>query len=319
MESEPVAPLPTLRRPPASEARRYRQLGYVFAATGAVLFSTKAIFIKLAYAYDVDAETLLAWRMGLSLPVYLIIGLLSIRDHKRRKEAMPPRNLMTRALLVGLLGYWFASYTDFLGLEYISAQFERLILFTYPIFVVLFGAMFFGQRIESRALLGLAVSYAGLALIFGESLTIGGRDVMIGALLVLAAAVAFALYQLLAKDIIAGMGPRLFTCVAMTGAALGAFLQFFVSHPARALLIDPPVLGYAFALAIFATVLPSFFLSAALHRVSAQANGTISTLSPLATIVMAALVLGERMTSLGLVGTVLVLAGVGWFTLSERK
>ena len=318
MESEPVSPLPTLRSP-AQVAQRHRRIGYVFAATGAVLFSTKAIFIKLAYGHGVDAETLLALRMGLSLPVYVAIGWLALRDRRRRREALPTRALVLRAMLVGLLGYWFASYTDFLGLEYISAQFERLILFTYPLFIVLFGAMFFGHRIESRALLALAVSYAGLALIFGEHLSFGGRSVVIGTLFVLASALAFALYQLLAKEVIGRMGPRIFTCIAMGGAGVGAFLQFFATHPASALAVAAPVWGYGFLLAIFATVLPSFFLSAALHRISAQANGAIGTVSPIATIVMAAVVLGERMTALGLFGTALVLAGVGWFTLSERR
>src|SRR4051794_15563632 len=167
MESEPVSPLPTLRAAPSLHAHRGIQLGYLFAATGAILFSTKAIFIKLAYRYGVDAETLLALRMGLSLPFYFGIGFLAIRDRRRRGEPLPSGRLALRAALVGALGYWFASYTDFLGLEYISAQFERLILFTYPPFVVLFGALFFRQSVSPRALMALGVSYAGLALIFG--------------------------------------------------------------------------------------------------------------------------------------------------------
>ena len=71
-------------------------------------------------------------------------------------------------------------------------------------------------------------------------------------------------------------------------------------------------------LAIGATVLPSFFINAALHRISAQANATIGTLSPVATILLAVLILGEELTLADAFGAALVLAGVGWFALAER-
>lgn len=303
----------------AEASPAYVRMGYFFAGMGALLFSTKAVAIKLAYEDPVDAETLLALRMLMAMPFYAAIGALSVRDRIRTGRPLPSRGLVVRALLVGLLGYWFASYTDFLGLEFITAQFERLILFTYPLFVVLFGAMFFGQPVRLRALLAIGVSYLGLVVIFGEKLTTLGSDVAIGAGLVLAAAVAFALYQLLAKPLIGAIGPRLFTCIAMTGAAAGALVQFFVTHPASALLVGPRVGLLALFIAIGATVLPTFFLNAALQRISAQANATIGTLSPVLTILLAVLLLGEHLTLIDVIGSALVLIGVGWFTLADRK
>src|SRR4051794_20662938 len=272
MRTEPVA---------APPARHVPLAGYLFAAAGAILFSTKAIFIKLAYAEGVNAETLLALRMGLSLPIYLAIGLVAVRERIRRRLALPSSRLVLRAVIIGALGYWFASYADFLGLLYISAHFERLILFTYPGFVVLFGAMFFRHRVRLVTLASLGVSYAGLALIFtaGDN-PATGRATAIGALWILGAAMAFAAYQLLAKPAIERVGSRLFTCIAMTGAASAAIAQFFVSQPAANLAVGPFVLGYSLLLAIGATVLPSFLLNAALHRISAQANAIIGTLSP---------------------------------------
>ena len=124
-------------------------VGYAFAAIGAVLFSTKAIIIKLAYADGINAETLLALRMLLSLPFYAAIGLISVAERRRIGRPLPAQRPVVYAALVGMLGYWFASYTDFLGLVYISAQFERLILFTYPAFVVVLGALFFAQPIRA--------------------------------------------------------------------------------------------------------------------------------------------------------------------------
>lgn len=314
----PSAPAEATRSTTTPVPAGYVEMGYVFAAVGALLFSTKAIIIKLAYAETIDAETLLALRMALAMPFYIGIGILSVRDRRRTGKPLPPRRQVLAAGAVGLLGYWFASYTDFLGLEYISAQFERLILFTYPLFVVLFGAMFFRQPIRLRAVLAIGVSYLGLTIIFSEKVTTFGNDAVIGAGFVLAAAISFALYQLLAKDLIATIGPRLFTCIAMTGAAIGAFVQFFLTHPASDLIVTPRLYFYALLIAIGATVLPSFFLNAALHRISAQANATIGTLSPVMTILLAVLILGERLTVVDIVGTALVLAGVGWFTLADQ-
>ena len=312
----PVAAAATIT--PASSSRAL-WIGYAFAASGAVLFSTKAIIIKLAYADGINAETLLALRMVLSLPFYAAIGFLSVADRRRTRRALPNRRAVLNAALVGMLGYWFASYTDFLGLLYISAQFERLILFTYPAFVVVLGALFFAQPIRVRTLIGIAISYAGLALIFATKSGETGSNVTWGAILVLSAALAFALYQLLAKGMIGEIGPRLFTCIAMSGAAAAALLQFALTQPIASIIVSPHMLFYGVLLAIGATVLPSFLLNAALQRISAQANATIGTLSPVVTIVLAVLILGEQFTWIDATGTALVLAGVGWFTLADRK
>ncbi|HEX8916008.1 MAG TPA: DMT family transporter [Humisphaera sp.] len=297
-------------------------LGYLFAATGAVLFSSKAVVIKLAYAppHRVNAETLLVLRMGLALPIYLAIGLADLRRRVKGRLPIPGGRLVLRAAGVGIVGYWVASYADFLGLRFISAHFERLILFTYPGFVVLLGAAFFGQRVRAVTLAALGVSYAGLALIFAAGHNPEpARDTAIGAGLVLIASIAFASYQLIAKPAIQSMGSRLFTCVAMTGATVPALAQFALARPPGDLAVSPVVLGYGLLLAIGATVLPSFFLNAALHRISAQANGVIGTLSPVATILLAVLILGERLTAADVTGAALVLAGVGWFTFADRK
>jgi drug/metabolite transporter (DMT)-like permease len=308
--------------PPADTSQtrsRAIWIGYSFAAAGAVLFSTKAIFIKLAYAEGINAETLLALRMLLSLPFYAAIGLVSVGERLRTGRKLPERGLVVRAALIGVLGYWFASYTDFLGLVYISAQFERLILFTYPAFVVLFGALFFSQPVRPRTLVGIAISYAGLVLIFATDRSAASADLMKGAGLVLSAAIAFALYQLLAKDLVGRIGPRLFTCIAMSGAAAGALVQFALTQPLASIIVSPKLFGYGVLLAIGATVLPSFLLNAALQRISAQANAVIGTLSPVVTILLAVIVLGEHFSLIAACGTALVIAGVGWFTLADRK
>lgn len=302
----------------AAEARNL-WIGYGCAALGATLFSTKAIIIKLAYVDGINAETLLALRMILALPFYAAIGALSVRDRRRTGRDLPNGPLMLKAAAVGALGYWLASYLDFAGLEYISAQFERLLLFSYPAFVVILGALFFRQPVRAYAIVGIAITYAGLAVIFASKLTAVGSNVVTGAALVLGAAVAFALYQLFAKGVIAMVGPRLFTCIAMAGAAVAVLIQFALTQPLSNLLVSPHMLFYGLLLAVGATVLPTFLLNTALHRISAQANATIGTLSPVVTIVLAIVVLGEAFHWIDAAGTAMVLAGVGWFTLADRK
>src|SRR3546814_1620783 len=99
-----------------------------------------------------------------------------------------------------LLGYSVASFTGSAGLQYITAQFERLILFTYPMFVMLFGAAFFGARLTLWGVLALAVSYSGIVFVYFKGDISAGEHVLTGAMLVLVAAFAFAMYQLRSEE-----------------------------------------------------------------------------------------------------------------------
>jgi len=165
----------------AVKKQRALRAGYVFAGLGGFLFATKGVLIKLTYAKGVDPETLLGMRLGIALPVYVAIGIMSIRDRAKQGRSLPTRRQVIATALVGVLGYYIASYADFLGLQYISAQFERMILFTFPLFVVLFGALFFGQPIRRTYILSIGIAYAGLSVIFVGRLQTIGSDAVIGA------------------------------------------------------------------------------------------------------------------------------------------
>lgn len=293
------------------------RIGYLLGALGATLFASKGIIIKLAYEEGIDPETLLGLRLALALPIYLAIGGWSLWDRARRGRGLPSRRLVIAAALVGVLGYYVASYADFNGLQYISAQFERMILFTFPLFVVLFGAAFFGLPARRAVLVAIAISYAGIAVIFTGRVQTAGADVALGAGFVLVAAISFAFYQLLAKPLIGQVGPRLFTCIAMTAAAAVAITQFFLTHSVAEVTLTEQAVWYVVLLSGAATVAPSFLLAAALHRITAQANATIGMLSPIATILLAWFLLDERLSAVDFVGVALVLAGVGWMTLRD--
>jgi drug/metabolite transporter (DMT)-like permease len=298
--------------------------GYFLAALGSLLFATKAIFIKLAYGTAavpaVDAITLLALRMGFSLPVYLVIGTLAWRERVSRGLAPPDARQIAGAILVGMLGYYVASYLDFEGLVYITAQLERLILFTYPFFVMLLGALFFDKRVTLWGVASLLVAYIGIASIFVEGATATGDHTAWGSLLVLGAAFSFALYQLIAKPLMTAMGSRVFTCIAMSGACLAVLGHYiFVSSPVALLDLPAQIVMLSGMIAIFATILPSFMLNAALDRIGSEAVSVIGTLSPTATIVMAIAFLGEPFGWADALGTTLVMAGVGLFTWRDSR
>jgi len=162
----------------------------LLAATG---FSAKAILIKLAYVYQVSAVTLLALRMLFSLPFFLGMAWWSNRSGEGNALTYREWGLVCT---MGLAGYYLASLLDFLGLQYISAGLERLILFLYPTFVVLLSVVIFHRSITRRDLFALLLSYAGIGVVFWHDLNIGGdtQNVALGSLLVLASLIAYAFY-----------------------------------------------------------------------------------------------------------------------------
>lgn len=294
-------------------------IGYALAGLGAALFSTKAILVKIAYAEAPDATMLLALRMLFSLPLFAAIGAAVLLRKRAEAKPMPEAKTFSAAIILGFIGYYVAAILDFEALTYITAQLERLVLFSYPLFVMILGALFFGKPLTLGGTIGAVITYGGLALVFQRGIQIGGFDSAVGTLLVLAAALSFALYQLLAKGFIAKMGSLLFTSVAMTAASLAAILHYWASTGRLAFPVSAEFIGIAAALSLFATVLPSFLVNAGLARIGPQATSMISTLSPLITIILAVEILGEPFTLLDAMGTALVIAGIGYYTWTDMR
>jgi drug/metabolite transporter (DMT)-like permease len=292
-------------------------LGYGLAAAGAALFSTKAIFIKLAFQDDVNASLMLALRMGFALPFFIGIGLWAWM--KRKSEARPQASLRIASLaaLTGFLGYYLSALLDFSGLQYISAQLERLVLFTYPLFVMFLGAAFFQQKITRGGILAALVTYLGLAIVFGLDLPEGGRATIIGTAMVLGAAVTFAFYQLVAKGFITALGSALFTSISLTSSGFMCIIHHLVVSGDFS--ASPRFIWLSAACAIVATVIPSFLINAGMARISPQAVAMISTLSPLITIVLAVWILDEPFTLADAIGSAMVIAGVGLYAWTESR
>lgn len=305
--------------------------GYIFAVLGTVLFSMKAIIVKLAYQPTagmaenaLDAITLMTLRLGFALPVYLAVFLVIRRRRRVRGEAALASRDLALAGLMGLIGYYICAWLDIEGLKYVTAQLERLLLFTYPVWVFILGALFFGKPLTKGAVIAVILAYLGIAVIFtGGDIAIG-ENVMLGTIMILACAVLFALFQLLAKPMIARIGSPLFTCCSMFGAAIAIFTHFTIQNVVLgdvSEVLDLPVRiwGLGIALAIFSTILPSFMVNIAIGRIGPQAVAALGMISPIATIVLAIWWLGEPFGPLDGVGTGLTLLGIGLYTWLDRR
>lgn len=282
------------------------RLGIALAVLAALGFSFKAIFVKLAYAAAaVDAVTLLTLRMTFALPIALWASLWLCR-------AAPPlsRNDWGLLLVLGVLGYYGASILDFIGLQYISAALERLILFIYPTLTVLIGVLFMGKALEKRQV--AALSYAGIGLAFAHDLqmTDDMHAVLLGGAFIFGSALSYALYSAGAEVAIQRLGTLRFAALAIIVSTFATQLHFVLSQPFTALAQPLEVYAYAAAMALFSTVLPVFWQSAAVQRIGAARTVLIGTLGPMLTIFFAWLLLTEPVSIAQLLGASLVLAGV---------
>ena len=288
-----------------------QRLGVTFAIISALGFSFKAILVKLAYAVPqavpVDAVTLLALRMLFALPVFVWVAL-------RTQRTTPPLTLREWLALaaLGMLGYYGASVFDFIGLQYISAGLERLIIFTYPTLTLLIGVLFMGKAIRGREIGALLLSYAGIGLAFMHDLQFGGdtRLVLIGAFFVFASSISYALYLSGSAPMIQRLGAARFTALAVLASTISTLLHFLLTQPVAALNQPVPVYAYAAAMSLFSTILPVFMLAAAIRHIGSTTAALIGTLGPVLTVVFSWWLLDEPISLAQMAGTALVLGGV---------
>lgn len=286
---------------------RARSTGVAFALLGAAGFSFKAVFIKAAYRYGVDAETLMALRMLYALPFFLIMGLHAARRAPLSLSGADWREL----LLLGFLGYYAASYLDFLGLRHISAALERVILFIYPTIVVLCSAWQQRRWPSASQRRALLLCYLGVVLAMLHELRNHLGQVWIGGALVLGSAIAYAVYLLRAAPLLQRLGAARVAAWATSFASVLALAQFFLLRPAAALYTQPwPVHALSAAMAVFSTVLPIWLVSDAIRRLGAGTTAIIGSLGPVLTMLLAWALLAEPLGVLQILGAALVIFGV---------
>jgi drug/metabolite transporter (DMT)-like permease len=280
--------------------------GAALALLAALGFSMKAIFVKLSYPYGVDAITLLALRMGFSLPFFLWVGLV-----EQRSGASLSSGDWGRLFLLGCFGYYGASILDFWGLEYISAGLERLILFTYPTLTILIGVLFQGKPFSKREGLALVLCYCGIGFAFVHDLGLGeARNVWLGGALVFGSSVSYAIYLSGGATMIARIGAMRFAALATLMSSAVTLLHFVGTHPLSAFVQPLPVYGWGFAMAIFSTVVPVFAQSAAIRRLGAGRSSMFTMVGPLLTIGFGWWLLNEQISLEQMIGAALVVLGI---------
>lgn len=281
--------------------------GVILALLAAVGFSAKAILVKLAYLDGVDAITLLALRMAFSVPFFIGVAMWI------QRQAAEPLTTHDKllVLVLGLIGYYLSSLLDFLGLQYISAGLERLILFLYPTMTVILSALIYKRAIGKKVMLAMALSYAGIALVFLHDVGVKqGGSIVLGATLVFFSTLSYSTYLVGVGHAIKRIGTTRFTAYAMVVASVASLLQFVVMRPVSALDLPLHVYQLSLAMAIFSTVLPVFMLSYAIRRIGSGSASLIGSIGPVSTIYMAYLFLNETISLLQIAGSSLVLAGV---------
>jgi drug/metabolite transporter (DMT)-like permease len=293
-------------------ARQAYLTGLAIAVTGAILFSAKAIVAKLIYRYPVDAVTLIAFRMIFSLPFFLAVALWKARG------ATPLSGIERAQIAVlGLLGYYLASFLDFLGLQHITAGLERLILFLTPSFVLLISSVFMKKKVTRLEWIALGVAYLGTVLVFIHDARLGGANVMLGGVLVLGSAVSYAFYLLFSGEMVRRVGAMRLVAYAMCVASAACIGQFLLLRPLSMLQQPMAVYGLSVVNAVFCTVLPVFLTMIAVARIGASSASQAGMIGPVSTLFLGAVLLGEPITAIQLAGTALVLAGI--YFLSKRK
>lgn len=295
---------------------RYRLIGIALAVGGVIGFALRPVFIRMAYVHVTDPVTLLALRMIFALPFFLVAAAWSGRDKRRASLTLRDHGAIA---LLGFLGYYLASFLDFLGLQYVSAGLGRLFLFLYPTLVVLLSAAFLGKRIMRREVIALVLSYAGVALVISTALEQQNSDIPLGAALVFGGAFFYAIYLVAGSHVIQHVGSIRFTAYAMTAASVFCILQFLLLRPLSALDLPMPVYLLMLAVAVISTVIPAFMISEALGRIGANHVSLIGGFGPVAAIVFGYIALDETMTLLQACGAALILGGVMIVSLRPAK
>ncbi|MEJ6000357.1 DMT family transporter [Paucibacter soli] len=280
--------------------------GLALASMGAVAFSGKAIIVKLAYRHGVDAVTLIMLRMLFALPLFLALAWWAGRG----KPALTRRDW--RVILgLGFSGYYLASFLDFAGLAYVSASFERLILYLNPTLVLGLGWLIFKRRVSGRQLLALGLSYSGVLLVFGQELQLQGGHVWLGAALVFGSALSYAVYLVFSGEEVQRLGSLRLTGLATTVACLLCIAQFLLLRPLQGLLeVAPAVIWLSLLNATACTFAPVLMVMMAIERLGASLAAQTGMIGPMSTILMGVVVLGEPFTPWVALGSVLVIAGV---------
>jgi drug/metabolite transporter (DMT)-like permease len=290
--------------------------GALFVFLGAICFSTKGIFAKLAFGYGVDGLEILTLRMLFALPFYVLI---LVREYKS-KPAPIEKNDRINIVTLGLIGYYLAALFDFLGLQYVSASLERNIIFTYPTFVLLMSRIFFKRKIHAIQIIAVLVCYSGILLAFySDKASYVSSNLLKGTVFVLLSALTYALYLVKSDGLIKNVGTIRFTCISMIVSCIAVLVHYIFVHGIHIFSFPYQVYLIGIGVAVISTVLPSFLMTKGIALIGSSNMSIIASVGPIATIFLSNFILKEKISVLHIVGTVLVLIGVMILSLNGNK
>jgi drug/metabolite transporter (DMT)-like permease len=301
-----------------SKSSTYFISGFLFCFFGAVCFSTKAIFVKLAYRDTaIDAVSLLALRMLFSIPFFVISAFLSSAKSGNVKFTA---GQWVWIALIGCLGYYISSLLDFLGLQYVTAGIERLILFIYPTLVLLLSSLVFKEKIQSRQWLAVIITYVGLLLAFFGEVDFEKtqtQNFYLGSALIFTCAITYAIYIVGSGRLIPLVGAAKFNSYAMSFACVGVFIHYLIVSQESLFNLPVAVYGYSLVMALLSTVIPSYLITAGIKRIGSDNAAIVGSVGPVSTIIQAYFFLQEPIFALQIAGTALILIGV--LLIGKRK
>jgi drug/metabolite transporter (DMT)-like permease len=286
-----------------------RTSAVLLAVTGIIFFSAKSVFVKKAYQYPIDTISLLFIRLMISFPVYFVIGLISSMNAKG--QGFPKNRQLVQVLFLGFTGYYLASYFDFAGLHYVTASLERILLFAYPSMVVVITAICYRKRIPAKQLVAILITYFGIFLAFFQNISLSHEvNALKGGVLIMACAFTYACYLVGSNRLIPVMGSVRFTSFAMMAATLIVAIHYMLSPHPSVFSYPRQVYWIGIGLSVISTLLPSFMISEAIRRLGASDVAIIGSISPFSTILLAAIMLGERISAFEALGALIVISGV---------
>lgn len=283
----------------------------------AVGFAMKGVLAKLAYREGANGDTLLALRMVAALPFYLY-ALWHFRNVSAVSGGKLQKKDLLRTLLLGLLGFDLSAVLDFDGLERISASLERLVLFLYPTFVLFISWFVTGRRIGLRESGACLLAYGGVFLV-SEGSGSTARSSITGILLVLGSALFYAVYLVGAEEVLKKVHPLWMTSVVMVTATTGILLQGALAGTIHLVKVNARVLAISGIMGLVSTAIPTFLMSLGVAAIGASRAAILSLVGPVATMILAWGVLGERLEGGGWAGAGLVVGGVMLLSGKEKK
>lgn len=287
--------------------------GVLIAIVGIILFSAKAVMVKLAYQYNVSVVHLLLFRMLFSLPFYVLI----LSYVKPQNPELIEKTDYVWIVLFGFIGYYLASYFDFLGLQYIKAGLERIILFVYPTLVLIISRLFFKTKITSKQIVAILITYLGVVITFWGEVKFEGDHLLLGGLFIFLSALTYASYLVGSGWLIPKFGAIVFTSYAMIVSSICVILHYLIADRDSLLNYQYEVYLLGFLMAIFSTLIPSFLVSFAIKKLGASNFSILGSIGPISTIILAYFFLNEKLSFVQVIGTLVVIFGV--FVVSSKK